>query len=123
MGTPVDFPGSNFRYLPPPGREETIGDLPVFKNGRCIVSVWELDDEELAEIIRTKRVFLSSMSGNTMFPVFVGSEKTVRSVVVDTGPVWERCKHEWRHVRGYADPSAQPYECIHCGETEERDRS
>lgn len=90
MGYPADFTGANFTYGPPPGREETVGSLRVFKNGRCIVSAWDLTDDELAEIVRTRRVFLSVFSGDVLFPVFVGSEFTTRSCVLDTGPVWKK---------------------------------
>jgi hypothetical protein len=89
MATGVPFTGSNKVYAAPEGRDD-VSDLHVFANGNCIVSAWELSDAELAEIVRTRRVFLSSFSGATLFPVFVGSESVVRSVVVDYGPVWAR---------------------------------
>jgi len=87
MGEPVRFDGCNTHYAPPAGRDD-VGELYVFANGRCLVSGWELSDAEIDEIVRTRRVFLSSMSGNTMFPVFVGSESVVRSAVCDYGKVW-----------------------------------
>lgn len=89
MGYPVNFSGANCVYKAPPGRDD-VGDLPTFKNGACIVSAWELSDEELQEVLRTRRVFLSSFSGDTLFPVFLGSESVVRSVVVDYGKIWDR---------------------------------
>jgi hypothetical protein len=46
--------------------------------------------DEIAEVNRTGRIFLSVMSGAVFYPVFLGSEGQVRSVVVDYGPVWER---------------------------------
>lgn len=88
MAHGVDFPGSNKVFLPPPGRDDVL-PLHTFINGACIVSAWEPTDEELAEIIRTRRIFLSSFSGDVLFPVFVGSESIVRSVVVDYGKVWK----------------------------------
>ena len=91
MGTPVDFDGTNKSYRAPEGRDD-VSDLPVFANGACIVSAWELSEEELEEIVRTRRVFLSSFSGATLFPVFVGSEGVVRSVVVDYGKVWPKAQ-------------------------------
>ncbi|MDZ7893862.1 MAG: hypothetical protein U5M50_02200 [Sphingobium sp.] len=87
MAQGVDFKGSNKVYRAPEGRDD-VHDLHVFVNGRCIVSAWELSDEEIGEIVRSRRVFLSSFSGDVLFPVFVGSESVVRSVVVDYGKVW-----------------------------------
>lgn len=123
MGVPADFPGANFTYGPPPGREETVGSLRVFKNGRCIVSAWDLTDDELDEIIKTRRVFLSSFSGDVLFPVYVGSETTTRSVVLDSGPVWHRgCQHDWYSLnQGSID--GRLFECRKCGEQEEMDVS
>jgi hypothetical protein len=88
MAFPVDFPGSNKVFLAPEGRDD-VGSLPVFVNGACIVSAWELTEEELQEVIRTRRVFVSSFSGMTLFPLFIGAESVVRSVVVDYGAIWK----------------------------------
>ena len=84
MAHAVVFDGFNKVYKAPDGRDD-IGDLAVYSNGSCIVSCWQLTDEELEEINRTKQVFLSSMSGNVLFPQFVGSRSVVRSVIVDYG--------------------------------------
>jgi len=89
MGQPVKFAGANMCFTAPPGRED-VGDLPVFANGVCIVSAWELSNAELEEVCRTRRVFLSSFSGNQLFPVFAGSESVTRSLVVDYGKVWPK---------------------------------
>ncbi|CAN5338160.1 hypothetical protein BH10PSE12_BH10PSE12_02990 [soil metagenome] len=88
MAFAVEFAGWNKVYGPPPGRDDVAPRHFVFVNGACIVSCWELSDEELAEVNRTRRVFVSSMSGMTLFPMFVGAESVVRSVVVDYGKVW-----------------------------------
>ncbi len=87
MATGVDFKGSNIVYS---GKSvgDDVADLHVFANGAAIVSCWELSDEEIEEIVRTRRVFHSSFSGQTLYPVFVGSESVVRSVVVDYGAIW-----------------------------------
>lgn len=88
MAHAVEFPGANKVYGPPPGRDDVAPRHHVFANGTCIVACWELTDAELEEVIRTRRVFVSSMSGDTLFPMFVGSESVVRSVVVDYGKLW-----------------------------------
>jgi hypothetical protein len=89
MAVPINFEGSNRLFTAPEGRDD-VGTLPTFCNGACIVSAWEPTDDELAEIIRTRRVFLSVFSGNVLYPVFVGAESVVRSVVVDYGKVWPK---------------------------------
>lgn len=93
MANRTDFEGSNAKYGPPPGVEEDqCRTLHVFKNGICIVSCWELDDAELAEVIRTRRVFSSIWSGQKLYPQFIGSESAVHALVADFGAVWKRNK-------------------------------
>lgn len=90
MGHGVKWAGANRAYGPPDGVEESqCAVLHVFDNGPCKVSCWELTDEEIAEIVRTRRVFLSVWSGG-LPPTFVGSETAVRSVVADYGGVWRQ---------------------------------
>lgn len=88
MSKPVAFPGHNFILGPPPGAEN-VSPLPIFRNGTCCVSAWELTDDEIAEIVASRRVFLSVFFGNTQPAVYVGSETTVREVVADYG-AWKR---------------------------------
>ena len=90
MGSPVTFDGVNRRFGPPAGREEDVGVLETFSNGTQQVSAWEMADAEIDEIVRTRRVFLSCMTGNSMVPVFVGSESVVRGLIVDYGGPWPR---------------------------------
>jgi hypothetical protein len=88
MGTPVAFEGANV-ILQPPSGSENIAPLPIFRNGTCCVSCWELSDEEIAEIVKSRRVYLSVFFGKTQPPVFVGCESQVRDVIADYG-VWKR---------------------------------
>ncbi len=63
MANGVDFPGSNRSYGPPEGvTEDQCKTLHIFTNGACLVSCWEFTDEEIAEIVRTRRAFLSVWS-------------------------------------------------------------
>ncbi|WP_128146638.1 hypothetical protein [Sinorhizobium meliloti] len=73
-----------------PEGAENVSDMHTFTNGICSVSCWELSAEELAEINRTGRIFLSVFSGRTQPPVYVGDEESCRSIVVDFGGVWRR---------------------------------
>ena len=88
MGVPTEFEGSN-SVLGAPRGSENVESLPVFSNGTCCVSAWALSDEEIEEIVRTRRVFVSVMSGRTQPPVFVGGEEATRSLCADYG-VWPR---------------------------------
>lgn len=65
-----------------------VGRLPVFMDGRTVVSAWKLSPEELAEIQQTGVVFLSIMSGTAVFPCYVGSESGTKAVASGTGKVW-----------------------------------
>lgn len=89
MAQGIPFPGANKVFTAPKGRAD-ISDLHVFANGKAIVSAHFLSEAELVEIVRTRTVFLSVLSGNSLYPVFVGSEETVRRVVADYGAVWFR---------------------------------
>lgn len=43
--------------------------LPVHTDGECCISLWELDDDDLAAIAESKAIFLTVMSGRTQHPV------------------------------------------------------
>ena len=87
MGKPVSFNGANAKLN---GGAENVADMVAFRNRMGWTSCWELDDAEVAEIVRTRRVFLTCLTGNAAPPpVFLGSEETVRSVIADYG-VWPR---------------------------------
>ena len=88
MGHGVDFKGSNTELKAPAGAEN-VDSLHVFRNGTCCVSCWELSDEEIAEIVRTRRIFLSIFAGNTQPPCFVGGEEETRGLIADYG-AWKR---------------------------------
>lgn len=87
MAYAVEFPGSNMVLGAPKGAENVLS-LHTFTNGHCSVSCWELDDDELAEIVRTRRIFISILSGRTQPPVFVAPETAMRGFLVDYGGTW-----------------------------------
>lgn len=84
MANSVDFAGSNRVLVSPPGRDD-VSDLHTFTNGKVSVSCWEFTPEELAEIARTGKVYLSVFFGESQPPVFVGTRDRVRSLIVDYG--------------------------------------
>lgn len=90
MAYPIKFEGQNAELVGPKD-DDTIQPLPVFRNGACCVSCWELTAEERAEIAASGRIFLSIFMGNTQPPVFIGSEEATRGLVADYGTgVWKR---------------------------------
>lgn len=88
MAEPVFFPGANAHFGPPPGLEEMVGHLYVFRNGRTVVSAWKPSPEELARLNAGEAIFVSVMSGDAVFPTFVGTEAECKAVASDTGRVW-----------------------------------
>lgn len=87
MPHPVEFPGANMRLLAPEGAEN-VGDMHTFTNGHCSVSCWEFDDAEIDEIVRTRRLFASVLSGRTQPPIFLAPESVMRGFLVDYGGTW-----------------------------------
>jgi hypothetical protein len=66
----IDFPGSNVNLGRPRSMtDEQCGSLPVYTDGQTCLSEWELTAEEMAWIVRTKRVRLWVWSGRTQPPV------------------------------------------------------
>lgn len=82
MGCGVAFEGVNVVYK---GGHPDVADLPVFTNGRHVVSAWELSPEEVAEVVRTGRVYLAVLTHGPLLPAFVGSEATARELVENDG--------------------------------------
>lgn len=62
---PVKFPGVNFTFMT---NEPNNKPLPLLKttDGMCI-SCWELSDEEIDEIIRNRRIYISQLTFNRGF--------------------------------------------------------
>lgn len=94
MGTGIDHPAWNFTFGPPPGEEERVGELRVFitvnPQQTAITSVttcWELSDEEIAEVVATRRVMMNSM-GSSLLAHYVTSESKMREFVTAFGKTW-----------------------------------
>jgi len=71
MARGVKFSDMNGELGAPKDDEDRVNSLPVFRNGSCVVSCWEFSNEEIQEIIKTKRVYLSLLSGLTMSPAII----------------------------------------------------
>lgn len=89
MGYPTEFNGANAVMRAPEGAEN-VQDMHVFRTRHSCVSCWELSADELAEINRTGKIFLSVLMGGQQPPVYVGSESSARGVMIDFGPIWPK---------------------------------
>lgn len=86
MATPKIISGANVIYKAPAGDKDRVRDLALFMNRGGLTSAWLLSDAELAEIVRTRTVYLNVM-GHILPPVFVGSESEMRALTLDMGGV------------------------------------
>lgn len=86
MATPKCIAGANVVYRAPKGEEDRVADLAVFANRGGLISAWALSDAEIAEIVRTRTVYLN-VAGHALPPVFVGSESEMRALSLDMGGV------------------------------------
>ena len=84
MGYGSQVRGHNRTFTAPPGEEDRCQAIDVFDNGTCIVAAWEMTDEEIEQIVRTKKVYVSFWS-RSICPHYVGSENLTRMVVSDFG--------------------------------------
>lgn len=92
MASPIPWHGQNKKLTTPEHEDkQRIGELNVFNNGHCTVSCWQLTPQELVDIIQNGgKVYVSVLFGKSQPPIFVGTEDTVREVVIDFGGVWKR---------------------------------
>lgn len=76
MGQPMWFEEANITLGPPGGMEADVVPLPVHRtvDGQ-LVSCWQVTADELEEIVRTKKVWISVWGGATQPPVFVTGHK------------------------------------------------
>lgn len=94
MGVGIDHPFWNFVFGPPPGEEERVGTLRVFitvtpdqQHITSITSCWELTDEEIEEIVRTRRIMMNTMGGG-LSAHYIAPESKMREFVTAFGTTW-----------------------------------
>ena len=89
MSQPVAFKGCTHLFDPPPGRDD-MSPLPLFQFPNGFVTCWELTDAEIEEIVASRCVYMAQIGTNgNVFPSYVGSRSSVRSVTVDYGGIWK----------------------------------
>lgn len=85
MATAIDFEGTNRRFTAPAGEEDRVNELRAFSNKTVNVTKWQLTAEEYAEVVRTGCIWVSVLSGDTFFPMFVSHAEGVRELALDFG--------------------------------------
>ena len=72
---PIDFPEANDILKAPKGTEDKIQDLPIYRGNYsdgtpCVISVWELNDDDLIDININKKIYFEA-TGRTHPPIFI----------------------------------------------------
>lgn len=75
MALPVTFREANAILGPPAGEEEGVVPLPILRKDGRLVSCWRPSAAELAEILRTGRIWLSVWGDRTQPPVHVAGHR------------------------------------------------
>lgn len=71
----IEFPQQNKILLKPDDMtDEECFSLPIFSDGKNCISLWELNEQEIQELVRTKRIWLWMVSGHTQPPVLLQVE-------------------------------------------------
>lgn len=69
---PINFKQQNTVLEKPENMKDSeCSALPTFRDGKQCISCWELSEQDLEEINKTKKVYLGVLSGNTQPPVFL----------------------------------------------------
>jgi len=100
VSTGIDHPFANFTFTAPPGEEDRVGDLRVFittlpgysrSDGKpaitSVTTCWQLEDSEVDEIVRTRRVMMNAMGGGLMAH-YITSPESMREFVTAFGETW-----------------------------------
>lgn len=75
---PVEFDGMNGeRTKPVDMTDEQCLSLPCFRADGQVISCWKLDDEEIAEIVKTRHLWVSVHSGHTSPPIALSPSRMV----------------------------------------------
>lgn len=67
---PVDFNEKNIVLKPAKGTEHFVRPLPAFTDGQMMLSLWELSEEEIAWIVKNKKLWVKLANfGNAPQPI------------------------------------------------------
>lgn len=95
MLTPIQFTEANTVLQPPKGMETTCRPLPIYTDGMVCTSVWLIDKRSMAELLRSKMLFVQVFSGMRQPPVNlqVVPHATVRQEPRNMTPAEVRAMH------------------------------
>ncbi len=65
LGKPVDL------------TDAECGSLPVYSDGKVCVSCWELTDQEIEDVVKTRRMYCLVMSGYTQPPILLSPYRDI----------------------------------------------
>ena len=66
-----DFTESTIKLGAPKGQEKEVGNLHVYTDKKKCISCWELTDEEIKTLQKTKKIYVGVFSGSTQPPIFL----------------------------------------------------
>ncbi len=73
---PVSFPEVNKTLGPPVGMtDEECSSLPIFTDGQVCISCWSLTDEEIADVVKKRQLWVWIHSGQTQPPISIETRK------------------------------------------------
>lgn len=85
MADPVYFAGHQRAIKGPPGTEDRIKPLPLYSGKGEHISCWKLDPVELKQVLATGELWVSVLSGDKVFPLYVSGHPLMEAVDMDTG--------------------------------------
>jgi len=71
---PIDFPEANGTLGAPPGMEDQVFSLRVFRGGEYCISLWQPTEAERERIAAGAPIYLSLQSGRTQPPCLLAVE-------------------------------------------------
>lgn len=83
---PITFKEANMVFKAPENQPQ-VGDLPAFvgnnqEGSPVIISIWELSEEEVKQIIANKSIYLV-VSGHGMPPISLHAETVFSPIIVE----------------------------------------
>lgn len=98
MADPIDFAGSNANFKGPPGTEDVIGLMPVYTDGKEVISCWKMTEIERHRVFETGEVWFSSLSGGVVFPIKLSGLPLMFLIDTDTGLPMDGYRTDGAHV-------------------------
>lgn len=72
MNPHEDFKQTNLRLLPAPGTEDKVRPILCWTDGNRVISKWQLSEEEVAEVVKTKTLYIEQWASPDAQPPILG---------------------------------------------------